>query len=120
MEGLRRRTRSHLHTVDLFIVLVSLVLEVFALAAKVSASSVGGLLVLFRLWRVVRVMHAVKEVQHKAAHDRVNELNETKMELESMSAAYHNVVRALHKDFVRRVRTEYLANYRQQHGSSLL
>lgn len=103
MDGFRRRARSYIHTVDLFIVLISLILEVFALAAKVSASSVGGLLVLFRLWRVVRVMHAVKEVQHKAVHDTAKELHDAKSKMESMADAHHSVVRALHKEFVRRV-----------------
>lgn len=67
-------------------------------------AGVGGLLVLFRLWRVVRVMHAVREVQHKSAHDRVHALEQEKTKLQGMADAHHTVVKELHKEFVRRVR----------------
>lgn len=103
VHGFRRFAGTWIHSLDLSIVIISLVLEVFALAAKVSATGVGGLLVLFRLWRVVRVMHAVREVQHKAARDHTKELEELLDKLKHMSSAHREVVKALHKEFVRRV-----------------
>ena len=64
VHGVRIWVRTAVHMVDLVIICVSLALEVVALSTSAhEAAEVGGLLIVFRLWRVVRVMHAVGEVR---------------------------------------------------------
>lgn len=105
MHGVRRFLRTIIHVVDFAIVIISLALEVVALVAHERAFEVGGLLVVFRLWRVVRVMQAVREVQHKRAHEQINNLKAANMKLFEVHKAHHAVVKGLHREFVERVRS---------------
>ena len=60
MHGVRRWVRQPIHLLDIAIVCVSLGLEIAAELLTTDLTEIGGLLVVFRLWRVVRVSHAVK------------------------------------------------------------
>jgi hypothetical protein len=92
-----------LHAVDLTIVVISLILELLALFLEDSVLEVGGLIVIFRLWRVVRVMQAVTEVQHKKTHEEMHSLKEANKHLREMQAAHHEVIKGLHHEFLQRV-----------------
>lgn len=103
VHGVRRFLRSLLHVADFAIVIISLGLEITALIAAEGAFEVGGLLVVFRLWRVVRVMQAVREVQHKRAHEQIGNLKEANKKLFEYHKAHHAVIKGLHHEFVQRV-----------------
>lgn len=96
--------RTVIHAFDFAIVLISLGLEYLALFRSRAGIELGGLLVVFRLWRVVRVMQAVREVQHKRAHEQITSLKEANSQLFEIHQAHHEVVKGLHHEFVQRVR----------------
>jgi voltage-gated hydrogen channel 1 len=108
VHGFRRFISSVLHAVDLTIVITSLLLELLALLLHDSAIEVGGLIVVFRLWRVVRVMQAVGEVQHKRTHEEISSLKEANKQLHEMQKAHHEVIKGLHREFLQRVRLTVL------------
>eukprot|EP00892_Ulva_mutabilis_P005500 jgi/Ulvmu1/3321/UM155_0004.1 len=103
VHGFHRWVQTPLHLIDLIIVCVSLALEITALAISESAVELGGLLVVFRLWRVVRVMHAVGEVEHQKHKDVHSELEMANMRLENMNAAHHAIIKELHSEYTRRI-----------------
>lgn len=98
--------KTWIHGVDLAIVVISLSLEYLALFTHEAGLNIGGLLVVFRLWRVVRVMHAVKEVQHKRTHEQIANLQEATKQLHEIQKAHHDIVKGLHHEFVNRVRIQ--------------
>ena len=62
-EGLRHFV-SFVHALDLVVVLVSLAFEIISIAAHEAIAEIGSLLVLLRLWRIVRILHATSEISH--------------------------------------------------------
>lgn len=103
VHGFRRWVRTPLHIIDLIIVCISLALEVTAVAISETAVEVGGLLVVFRLWRVVRVMHAVGEVEHQTHKDVHSDLEMANVRLQHVSEAHHAIIKELHREYTRRV-----------------
>ena len=103
--GVRRWARSAIHLVDLVIVCVSLVLEVVATALHNRNLEIASLLVVFRLWRVVRVMHAVSDVQHHVKDEGKLSLQRRVQKLLSIQDAHHTVIKELHREYTERVRS---------------
>jgi hypothetical protein len=78
---------NFLHALDIFIIVSSLTLEV-VLRQKPAAREVSSLIIIFRLWRLVRIVHNITEqvsIKHreslkkhhkleKKMHERINEL----------------------------------------------
>lgn len=92
--------------IDLIIVCISLALEVIAttLSAGSRTTEIGSLLIVFRLWRVVRVMHAVGDVQHQVKHDEMATLQKKLVRLQIIQDAHHTVIKELHREYTERVR----------------
>lgn len=103
VHGFRRWVRTPLHLMDLIIVAISLVLEVVAITISETAVEVGGLLVVFRLWRVVRVMHAVGEVEHKKHEGVHSDLEMANLRLQQIAEAHHAVIKEMHHQYTSRV-----------------
>lgn len=103
VHGIRRWVRTPLHIIDLVIVCVSLALEITAAVIHDAAVDLGGLLVVFRLWRVVRVMHAVGEVEHHAHKEKDSGLEMTNARLQSINEAHHRIIKELHREYTQRV-----------------
>jgi hypothetical protein len=62
---------------DLFIVSISLLLElVFHFAREAAKETLGGFLVFFRLWRFLRISHGLVEVTTEVTHEQYDELIE--------------------------------------------
>lgn len=80
--GHRYFTHSAWHSFDAVIVVVSLVLE---LSLKGVAQEIASLLIFFRLWRIMRLMHGVAEAielrNEEASHGHQREVAELKKEL---------------------------------------
>jgi voltage-gated hydrogen channel 1 len=93
-----------MHLVDITIVCISLALEILALTLHERVTEIGGLLVIFRLWRVVRVMHAVGDVQHHVDEEHMRKLERTNAKLREVDKAHHSILKAIHAEYTERVR----------------
>ncbi|KAJ3080128.1 hypothetical protein HK102_003277 [Quaeritorhiza haematococci] len=65
---------SKLHAIDFVVVVTSLLLE--SLGRTTIVREVGSFLVVFRLWRIVRVVHATGEIVELEGRERVEEMKE--------------------------------------------
>lgn len=88
---------------DLFIICISLGLEVSSILIGNTEAEVGGLLVVFRLWRVVRIMQAIEDVEHQLKDKEKFELESKVRKLMTIQEAQHIVIKEMHKEFVQRV-----------------
>jgi hypothetical protein len=106
VHGMRRWVRSLMHLADLIIVCISLALEVIAttLSKDTRSTEIGSLLIILRLWRVVRVMHAVGDVEQHVKHDELSLLRKKLARLKAIEDAHHTVIKELHREYTERVR----------------
>jgi hypothetical protein len=105
VKGLHKWLRSWINVADLIIICVSLGLELLSLLLGNSEAEVGGLLVVFRLWRLVRIMQAIEDVEHQVRDKEKIELESKIRKLTTIQEAQHTVIKEMHKEFVQRVRT---------------
>jgi hypothetical protein len=103
VKGVRKWARSPINLADLVIVCVSLLLEILAVVLSNSETEVGSLLVVFRLWRIVRVMQAVGDVEHHVKDKEKLELDKQVWKLLTIQDAHHTVIKEMHREYTKRV-----------------
>jgi len=82
---------AHLwHALDAFIIVASLVLEAVLRGA---AQETVSLLVIFRLWRLVRILHGTAETMMLDHESKLEKHHEVEKELEEVSGVFHFIFR---------------------------
>lgn len=104
VHGVQRFARG-LHLVDLIIICISLSLEIIAEVLDQQAAEIGGLLVTFRLWRLVRVLHAFGEVTHKEHQVVLQKLVEDRERLKNVMTAHHTIIRELQLEYAQKIKS---------------
>ncbi|GAB4815746.1 hypothetical protein N2152v2_002792 [Parachlorella kessleri] len=96
--GLSYYSTSFFHLLDLAVVVTSLVLE---LALHGVAQEAVALLVFFRLWRILRIMHSVSEVLEMDHEEREETHHKLLAQAQQKLAAAQQHVAALEEEVVR-------------------
>ena len=78
-----------LYVLDLFVVTVSLVLEItFRVVHEDILNDLVGILILFRLWRFVRIGHGLVASTFELQEEKIHELKHYVQEVEEMVEKY--------------------------------
>ena len=74
--------RNPLYAIDLLVVATSLCLELVLKSLSNALSELGGLLVVARVWRFLRIAHGLMTSMHEVSHHHIEELEHSVDEME--------------------------------------
>lgn len=109
--------RQFFFALDYFIITVSLVLEItFHALSDTLYQSLSGLLVIFRIWRFVRIGHGIVELTNEAAHREYDKLVVYTKELRTIILQSPNHIVTLPSNFPEM--DLFFTNYEQVHDKA--
>jgi hypothetical protein len=89
-----------LHILDLFVVVTSLIIDIYVSyliearrSAEIEAATIATLLVILRLWRVVRIAHGFNEIRNMELERRHKEMEELEEKKEAEKKKLEEVIK---------------------------